>query len=530
MSMLKNCSPRSRTAARTTLLGGCLAAAVTLAMLPAEAFAQPAPASVQRAIKSADSSREVRAFYKARDYRPLWIRGGSIGPEADRLLHLLDTAELDGLDPGDYRPDALAEAIGRARGGSPKALARAEMLLSRRFAEYVRDSRQPHDTGMTYVDAQLTPAAPTARDALEAAAAASSLGQYLDRMGWMHPIYGELRRALVAQRANWSSARVHVPQGPILRAGATGERVRMLRLRLGMQPNGPYDDSVVSAVRSFQSAQGLPQDGLAGPRTLAALNSGSAEQQRVLYVNMQRARALPADQRGRYILVDAAAARLWLYENGRVEDTMRVVVGKSTDQTPMMAGLIRYTVVNPYWNIPPDLVQERIAPKVLSEGVSYLRSNDYQVLSDWSANAEVVDPKSVDWKAVAAGSRELRVRQLPGPDNGMGKMKFMFPNEFGVYLHDTPDKGLLRENDRRFSAGCVRVEDAPRLARWLYGKSLAARSEAPEQQVPLPEPVPVYITYLTAAPEGERIAFRPDVYNRDGTRMAGLGSGPFASR
>jgi murein L,D-transpeptidase YcbB/YkuD len=219
-----------------------------------------------------------------------------------------------------------------------------------------------------------------------------------------------------------------------------------------------------------------------------------------------------------------------MYEDGRVRDTMKVVVGKPDEQTPMMAGLIRFAMVNPYWNIPPDLVKIRVAPGVLSKGVSFLKTKGFEVTSDWSEKAKAIDPKKVDWPAVADGRKELPVRQLPGRDNAMGKMKFMFPNELGIYLHDTPEKQLFSKAERRFSSGCVRVEDAPRLARWLFGKPLAPKSAAPEQRVDLPDPVPVFITYLTAAPEGQRIAFRPDVYSRDAAQMASLGGRALADR
>jgi L,D-transpeptidase YcbB len=194
---------------------------------------------------------------------------------------------------------------------------------------------------------------------------------------------------------------------------------------------------------------------------------------------------------------------------------MRVIVGKPTEQTPMMAGLMRYTVVNPYWNVPPDLVRTRVAPKVLDGGVSYFRSMRYEALSGWSSDARVLDPQQLDWAGIAAGRQELRVRQLPGGENMMGRMKFMFPNDLGIYLHDTPAKELFKEADRRFSSGCIRVEDAPRLARWLFGKVPTARSGKPEQHVDLPDPVPVYITYLTAVPGAGGIVFRDDVYGRD---------------
>jgi murein L,D-transpeptidase YcbB/YkuD len=213
-----------------------------------------------------------------------------------------------------------------------------------------------------------------------------------------------------------------------------------------------------------------------------------------------------------------------MYEDGRPVDSMRVVVGKPSEPTPMMAGMLRYLTLNPYWNVPPDLVRARIAPGVVSEGPGLLRNLRYEVLSDWTDDARTVDPRSVDWRAVMDGRSEVRVRQLPGANNAMGRMKFMFPNQLGIYLHDTPDRTLLREEGRMFSAGCVRLEDAPRLARWLFGEAPRARGTTPEQKLSLPEPVPVYITYLTAAPEPQGVALREDVYNRDPTQLAAMSS------
>jgi murein L,D-transpeptidase YcbB/YkuD len=245
----------------------------------------------------------------------------------------------------------------------------------------------------------------------------------------------------------------------------------------------------------------------------------------LLQVNLERARALPGGP-GRYIVVNAAAQRLFAYENGQVVDSMRVVVGKPQYPTPMMAALVRYASLNPYWNVPPDLAAERIAPNVVKEGLGYLRTRGYQVMSDWTDNATVIDPSTIDWKAVAAGTTEVRIRQLPGRYNAMGDMKFMFPNREGIYLHDTPEKELLTEASRLFSGGCVRLEDAPRLGRWMFGKDLQAQGSAPEQRVDLPTPVPVYITYLTAVPSGSSIAWYDDIYDRDGVSLPGrAGSG-----
>ena len=252
--------------------------------------------------------------------------------------------------------------------------------------------------------------------------------------------------------------------------------------------------------------------------------------QALLALNLKRARLLPGGT-GRYVVVNTAAQRLYMYEGGRVIDSMKVVVGKPEQPTPMMAALIRYTAVRPYWNLPTDLVAERIAPNVIKDGLPYLKQKGYVVLSDWGAKAKVVDPSTIDWEAVAAGRIELRVRQNPGPANAMGQMKFMFPNKQGIYLHDTPNKELLGEDARLFSAGCVRLEDAPRLAKWLYGKPLkVAKTGKPEQRIDIAKPVPVYLAYMTAVPSGSQIMFLEDIYGRDRAQFALAGSSRTAAR
>jgi murein L,D-transpeptidase YcbB/YkuD len=238
-----------------------------------------------------------------------------------------------------------------------------------------------------------------------------------------------------------------------------------------------------------------------------------AQRRSLVQLNLERARSLPTS--GRYVMVNSAAQRLFMVENGQTVDMMRVVVGKTVHPTPMMAALIRYTSLRPYWNVPTDLAAERIAPNVVKLGMPYLRQKGYQVLSDWSDKAKLVNPASVDWKAVSAGQKEVRLRQLPGPANSMGDMKFMFPNAQGIYLHDTPQEELFGEASRMFSGGCVRLEAAHRLAAWLYGKPLRAKGMAPEQKVQMTRPVPVYLTYLTVVPSGSGLAYYDDIYRWD---------------
>ncbi|MEA3050147.1 MAG: L,D-transpeptidase YcbB [Sphingomonadales bacterium] len=239
------------------------------------------------------------------------------------------------------------------------------------------------------------------------------------------------------------------------------------------------------------------------------------KQEALVRLNLDRARAIPASA-PRYVIVDTASARLWMIEGERVEGPMKVIVGKPAMQTPVMAGRIRYVVLNPWWNVPPDLARER-AKTVVKEGPGLIARQRLEILSDWSDSARPIPASAVNWRAVAAGQQTLRLRQRPGGDNVMGAVKFMMPNRLGIYLHDFPDRSLFDRADRRLSSGCVRLADAPRLLAWLYrGRPPAPRGAAPEQRVDLPEPVPVYITYLTVLPGGpDGLTFQPDSYGRD---------------
>lgn len=219
--------------------------------------------------------------------------------------------------------------------------------------------------------------------------------------------------------------------------------------------------------------------------------AGTVTQQ--LYVNSLPTADIP--RQGRYVLVDAASARLYMMEDGRVRDSMRVIVGKPETPTPALSSVINYATVAPYWHVTPDLGRTLIAPKVLAEGMTYLTTRGYEVVTGWGPEAKVIPPESVDWKAVAAGEKQIYVRQRPGPANSLGAFKFDLPDGDGIYLHDTPKKELFAQDQRNLSHGCVRLEDAPRLARWLLGNDPPPPAK-PEQHLLLPKPVPITISYL----------------------------------
>ncbi|HEY0147628.1 MAG TPA: L,D-transpeptidase family protein [Allosphingosinicella sp.] len=395
-------------------------------------------------------SPEVAKAYAARGHRPLWVTQQGVRPEAKAFLHRLATADVEGLDPALYGVPEIEAAIAAAA-SDRAALARADLLLTRAYAAYLKDLHRPA-RGMRYIDDGIAPEPVNVATAI----AQGKTGQ----AARLNPLYEALRSAAVTWRRT--------------------------------QPAAP-------------------------PR-----------QQALVQANLERARAIPAHP-GRYIIVDTGSARLWMVEGEKVIGPMRVIVGKPNMQTPPIAGLIRYVTLNPYWNVPPDLARER-ARRVLREGTGFLAAERIEVLSDWGDSPLVMKLSQVDWRAAAAGKIKLRMRQLPGGANVMGAMKFMMPNELGIYLHDFPNKPLFARSERAISSGCVRVEDAPRLAAWLFGGAAPKpRGNAPEQEVDLPEPVPVYLTYLTVLPaKGGGLVFGNDPYRRDPAALGALERKPSA--
>ena len=377
---------------------------------------------------------------------------------------------------------------------------------------------------MIYIDEELVPKAVHDNGTMSFAAWS---GAPVDIFSSVNPIYTELRRGLVKYQQRWSGLpQLPVPNGPTLKLGMTGDRVAALRTRLGLSDGQKFDAPLAAAVKEFQSVHGFKPDGIAGTSTIEALNRGAQYYEQLIMINMERAKRLPApEEQRKYAIVDAGDARLSLWENGRKVDEMKVIVGKAETATPMMAAYIKYASVNPYWNVPPELVRSLVAPRVVAQGVSYLTDREYQVLTDYSDNAQTIDPHEVDWQAVVDGRQEVRLRRLPSPANSMGMMKFMLPNYFGIYLHDSPEKDHFTKNELWISNGCVRVEDYKRLAAWLFdGAVPKGKDPKVEEEVDLPQPVPVYMTYLTAQPTASGIQFMADHYGRDDHLMERYGT------
>ena len=342
------------------------------------------------------------------------------------------------------------------------------------------------------------------------------------RGGAPNPMFLELGRGLQQYQATWGRLpQVKIAAGAALKRGSTGKRVALLRTRLGLPAAGGFDDNLGQAVSAYQVVHGLgAPDGIAGKATIASLNRGATHYARRIAINMERAYRLPTTRTfDRYVVVDSGSAETYLFDRDRIADRMRVIVGSPETKTPMMAVLMRNAKANPYWHVPPELVRSMTAKKVKEQGLSYFDDFHYEVLSDWSANRQLIDPKTVNWKAIASGKTKptIMVRQLPGPWNSMGAMKFEMPNDYGIYLHDTPLKEKFA-GDRWISNGCVRLEDYRRFASWVFERPPQPTS-AREQRIDLARPVPIYMTYLTVKATGNGVVFRPDRYGFDALAM-----------
>jgi murein L,D-transpeptidase YcbB/YkuD len=197
-----------------------------------------------------------------------------------------------------------------------------------------------------------------------------------------------------------------------------------------------------------------------------------------------------------------------MIEDGRIVDSMKVIVGKPSEPTPEVTTSLTYATINPYWHVPADIARTLTAPNVLKQGTKYLTDHGYEVVSSFDPDATVIDPDTVDWQAVADGRETVLVRQRPGPANSMGRVKFSLAVGDGIFLHDTPKKELFDQDERSLSAGCIRLEDAPRLARWLLGDSVPLTAPVPEDRIPIPAYVPVKIVDLGPAAQSELASLR----------------------
>jgi murein L,D-transpeptidase YcbB/YkuD len=476
----------------------------------------------------------VRRFYEARRYQPAWSGDRTREKRGREALAVVLRSGTHGLDPALYRAEALrkaAEAL--SKDANLEGRAAFEVDLTRALTQFAGDL----DAGRIRPSARQWKNAPPRQETdraalLERAARSDDPGRELEAAAPAAPAYTRLRELLarlhgVASAGGWGS----VPPGPALAAGSSGPRVVALRHRLGAEGEVPlgqgaaFDEALAAGVRRFQERHGLEATGRVDEATLKELNVPVEQRIRTVELNLERWRWMPRDPTtgARTLLVNIPTFELRLLEGDRTALAMAVVVGKSWTPTPVFSDAITSVVLNPTWNVPASITKGEIAPAV-SRDPGYLARHQMRLFR----GEEEVDPASVDWEGDLDA---LSVRQEPGDQNALGKIKFLMPNKFDVYLHDTPAGHLFSRAERDFSHGCIRLEKPLDLAlallrdrgEWPGSRVSEVLASGETTEVKLPAAVPVHITYFTVeVAEGGAAFFGPDVYNLDRELAAAL--------
>lgn len=463
--------------------------AALLSLLEARAETKGAMARAER--------EAIAAFYRSRDFAPLWFSEGRPNEEVAPVIARLEKAQEDGLDLSRFPIPALEAK-------TPRDLAAADLALSDAVVAYGRQatgSRVNPSAISRLIGARpevADPALILANVAKSGSMAGDALWDYNPR----HAGYQALREKLghLPQRRNPGVQETRIPAGPVLRVGMRDPRVPLIRARLSLDGDSAeesagrlYDTRIAAAVKDFQKAIGLPASGILTARTIAAMSGGQPSNiEAEILANMERWRWMPRDLGTTRIEVNIPAFEAVVIENGEVMQRHRVIVGKTETPTPIFSNTMQYLIVNPYWTVPRSILRNE-----LSSDPNHLRRLGYQVTSR---------------------NGQMMVRQPPGERNALGRIKFMFPNDYAVYLHDTPKRTLFNETKRAFSHGCVRLDEPFRFAETVLGEAWTEKRikkllGGKERYVNLPKPLPVHIGYFTAfVDESGFLQTREDLY------------------
>lgn len=477
----------------------------------------------------------VESFYKGRNYDPAWSQDGSL-TQIEKLMTAVGEAYYDGLTPEYYHLSLIRSLAGRTKKNvsDPVPMAELDILLTDAFLTLGCHLSAGCVNPVT-IEAEWFAKRGNVdvSSVLEQAVRKKQIREALIKLRPEQGSYAKLRQALARYRelllkGEWW----RISSGPFLEKDVRSERVVELRKRLAASGDldvdkagrgDLFDDNLEQAVIIFQKRHALKTDGVVGPGTLAALNVPLRHRIRQIELNLERLRWILGNPEQRSIVVNIANFELNVIENGKSVLSMKVVVGKPFQQTPVFTAQMTHLVINPSWSVPDSIARKEILSK-LKKDPHYLEEQKMMVLREQGFREYEITPETVNWSRITANTLSYKFRQEPGPLNPLGQIKFMFPNRFDVYLHDTPSKRLFSENVRTFSHGCTRIERPIELAEyllrdapgWTRDKLLSSIEEGIEQKVLIPHPLNVHFLYLTAwVDEGGSLQFRNDIYKRD---------------
>jgi murein L,D-transpeptidase YcbB/YkuD len=494
----------------------------------------------------------LHLFYARRDYRPAWTGEKEISTQVRPLVQSLKNIEAEGLNPSDYHLSKIEgqykdieKGLKKKRPILPEIMADFDSLCTDAFLACAGHLAHGKIDPETYdvawqgacIDESLV-------DLLEDALMKSQVAEALESLPPQHSFYLNLEKALasyreLARKTKWKP----FPDGLSLKESDKRKVVKELRRRLlalgdlakeDSKSGRVFDDALEAALRRFQSRNGLDATGSLDPPTLAALNIPLEEKCRKIEANLERWRWLLHDLGERFIYVNVANFELKTFEGAHTELAMKVVVGSEAWQTPDFASQMTHLIVNPDWTIPIPVILKETVNYVLQDPC-YFQNNRMVILRKQGEELVEIDPASIGWAKLTEKSLDFLIRQKPGPDNILGRLKFVFPNKYDIYLHDTPYQEDFAKAARAFSHGCIRAERPVDLAIWVLGgkpgwdlrQILAAIDTGDQRTVKLVEPIDVFFLYNTAWAEDDgTVQFRADIYERDKKLIEALGTTP----
>ena len=467
-------------------------------------------------------------------YHSTWFEGQTLSKKARNFISFLYNIEAEGLEPGSYQRDEILtisdkDILDRAD------ILRIKFLLDRAFLKLGMDLMQGQADWERYDPAWFIPRNSVQLDHLASILNSdASIINSLKELNPGHESFSKLKNALhkyqeIVRSGGWNSIETNLT----LKLGMENPEIGKLRKRLAIvgdlndsdaQESNLFDKQLLIAVKKFQARHGLKPDGLVGPLTRGALNVSADERLQQIKINMERWRWMPRDLGDDYIMVNTPAFSLSYVWKQESLLTMRVIVGDEKHPTPVLTKHLTYADINPVWNVPRKIVTEEILPK-LAMKPDYLEQNGFKILSDWSADARELTLEETGWPHDRVEDFPYRLQQAAGDDNALGRIKFIFPNEFSVYLHDTPSKGLFKKEQRTLSHGCIRVEKPEALALALFIEQFdpwdnerldEVMASGENIKVILENPIPVYLVYFTSwVDEAGTVHFSRDFYDRD---------------
>ena len=482
---------------------------------------------------AASIDKALTDIYHENGLNPFWVSAQGPGKKAEIMLSTVKSAYTEGLNPENYRLSKIEKYWDST---DRVGLARLDILLTLALGGYVADAREGR-LNPRKVDPELFAGARDVEidpvELAEQALKAPDLKKFLEKQVPGNERYRMLRKTLaryreIAAQGGWEP----IPEGETLKSGTSDDRVPKIRRRLYISGDIEsddyssvlYDTELSEAVKHFQMRYGLSADGVCGDATRAAMNIPVETLIRRIEMNMERSRWISRDLGDVRVGVTIAGFKLVVFNDGNLELAMPVIVGKTYHKTPVFSDMIKYLEFNPFWNIPPSIARNEMLPK-LKKDPMYLRERNIRVFSSWGEDAKELDSTKIDWNDVGSNITRYKLRQDPGPANALGTVKFMFPNKYNVYLHDTPSHNLFQRTGRTFSHGCIRVSEPLELASYLLGgeekgwgidRVREIVSGGKRTIVSLEKPIPVHITYRTVwiGPDGT-VRFSEDVYGRD---------------